>query len=183
MSGTEYIVYAARQSSNQIVVLLKGSGSGGGGKTPHFLTLPFEASGIAVDQDYVWVFSEKEFGFCTHARAVRHLNRPVQGPSFIRSTKLPSGQKIDSLYPCDDGTLVISTKDGPVYSGAYRVNLKASAITAYDGKSDIAWTKIRDRKTEGGLEKLPVYCWPQFESLTETLEKFQKAFSAQGAHA
>jgi hypothetical protein len=182
LKGIKYIVYAARQSSDQIVVLLNGKGKDGDGKTPHYLSIPFEAKGIAVDQDYLWVFSETQFGCLTHASVVSRVEfAPSAG--IIRSSNIPDLKGIDSLYPCDDGTLVVSVKGGPVYSAAYRVNLKSSTITAYDGKNPIGWKKIRDSETRGGLEKLPVFCWPQFESLTETLETFQGAFSAHGAHA
>jgi hypothetical protein len=192
LKGTKSIVYAACQGSDKILFLWNGRGWGEDGKMPHYFRIPFEAKGIAVDQDYLWVFSETQVGCITHARAI--LLGGDGSPKPLIS--FPSNG-IDSVYPCDDGTLVVSFKGAGVSSVAYRVHLRDTTIPGSDGKPVhvkrntitgrytyvMEWKKIRDSETRGGLEKLPVFCWPQFESLTETLEKFQKAFSAQGAHA
>ena len=87
------------------------------------------------------------------------------------------------MYPCDDGTLVITAKDGngpfQAYTAAYEVDLKQNIITFVskyvpnpDNKDEtisVKWTAIENWRAFG-FEKLPLFCWSQFESLTQTLE-------------
>lgn len=176
LKGITSILYGANGNFNRFAVLLNGLGYG---KTHYHLNSPFPANtpglGIAVDQDYLWVFSNRQFACTTHAKAVAAAMSTAHA-QWAKSTKTPDSKDIVSLYPCDDGTLIVSVNDGPVYSGAYRVDQQKSNIAGYGGQADITWTTIRDTPTRGGLEKLPLFCWPQFESLIETLETFQQVF-------
>jgi hypothetical protein len=184
LKGINYLVYATGEPSgpfhpervNRILLLQNGG-------DPRFVHGPqFIASGIAVDQDYLWVFSSREFACATHASMVR-MAKTGDVPAWITCTNMPEGKSIHAVYPCDDGTIVAIVKDTfEVYSAPYRIDLKKHAITAYDSNNPFTWTKIGDCRAQG-LEKLPVFCWPQFESLRETLESLQGLFAPRGATA
>jgi hypothetical protein len=176
LKEAQYLVYASGELPPgapvnpeilaRILVLQNGS-------NPRFVHTPLgQIKGIAVDQDYLWVFAGHEFMCATHAGVVRMAETSTV-PNWIRSTNLPDGKEIHILYPCDDGTLVLSMDGGTaVYTANYRIDLKKGRLTSYDGGDSLKWTKIRDRRAEY-VEKLPVFCWPQFESLRETLEALQ----------
>lgn len=182
----KYIVYATAGTAqipiSGILVFISGLQN----MEPLVLRLPFDnvpVRGIAVDQDYLWVFSGRKFACTSHAQVVRKVKPPSpdadRNPVWIECTTMPQNNKdIHLLYPCDDGTLIASIQDGPVYSGAYRIQNKE--IISYDRAGSIQWTQIRkDNPTRAGLEKLPVFCWPQFEGLVDTLEAFQKALGEE----
>lgn len=162
------------EALHNIAVSLNGTGL-------HFVPSPVGVTtGIAVDQDYLWVYSSAEIACATHA-AMARTTKGGGAPAWIRHTAIPGG-RLHRLGSCDDGTLVAAVKDGSeVYSASYRADRKKGILTAYDGNGPVKWTRIRDCRAEY-LEKLPVFCWPQFESLTETLEALQQAF-ARGSYA
>jgi hypothetical protein len=191
LRDVKFLVYAtaepktAHESIHRILLLINGTekrlvfNTGGMAEKP---------IGIAVDQDYLWAFSARKFAFATHASVVHFAKHSLAGgmphhpgdePAWITCADLPPGANgIASLYPCDDGTLVVSV-DGShdVYCAGYRVDLQKGRLTAYDGQGPLKWTKIRDCRAQGGMEKLPLFCWPQFESLRETLEALQQTFA------
>ena len=192
MKGVKYMVYgggcAPRSGAkappgffNRILVLPNGHGHGEGGLEPRFVSTPLDwAKGIAVDQDYLWVFANKDFFCATHA-SLNSVSpvvtgiKPLADVSWTHFQTAPLAGDLDALYPCEDGTLVVSTGGGAeLYSAAYRA--KSDRITASDASRPLNWTKIGNYRVEGGLEKLPVFCWPQFESLKETLETLQTVF-------
>ncbi|MBV8571609.1 MAG: hypothetical protein JO319_13415 [Acidobacteriaceae bacterium] len=134
--------------------------------------------GIGVDQDYLWIFSATEFACATHAEVVRALKltpgKEIKGediPWIISKVNQDWGwRELVSLYPCDDGTLVASAKDTQVYSAPYEIDLRRYTIKV--GK----WIPIKDCHAHS-FEKLPVSCWPEFESLTETLKALEPVLS------
>lgn len=86
-------------------------------------------------------------------------------------------KKIDCLYPCDDGTLVVSIGGGArLYTTTYRTN---SEMVEARPAASLQWTRLGNFRADGNLEKLPVFCWPQFESLKETLATLHKVFFPQ----
>ena len=184
LKGIRYVVYATGEPKggspshpeavHRILVSPNGSGV-------YFVPSPLGLTkGIAVDQDYFWVFSAGEFACATHGAMVRSA-KGGGSPGWIRISAIPGGH-LHRLYPCDDGSLVMSGKDGSeVYGASYRADRKKGNLTANDGKGPIQWARIRDYRAEY-LEKLPVFCWPQFESLIETLEALQGTF-ARGLRA
>ena len=172
---------------NRILVLPNGGGWGMGSQQPYVVVPPFDqALGIAVDQDYLWVFSADEIACATHASVVGQISIHSGQPTpikWITTKDLPDPKGVESLYPCDDGTLVITAKDGngpfQAYTAAYEVDLKQNIITFVskyvpnpDNKDEtisVTWTAIENWRAFG-FEKLPLFCWSQFESLTQTLE-------------
>ncbi len=165
------IVYALEGTGSRIICVLNGG-------TFTFVHSPFQQTrGIAVDQDYLWVFTDTEFACATHASVIHRVRWNREVDWWIKSTQIPDAKKgIHSVYPCDDGSLVAIVKDTfDVYSAPYRIDLQKLTITAYNSNNPLKWTKIRDYRAQS-LEKLPVFCWPEFESLRETLETFQNTF-------
>jgi hypothetical protein len=159
--------------------------------TQNFLQSPFSQpiKGIGVDQDYLWVFSATEFACATHAEVVRAL-KATPHPKEVKAGDIPwIKSKVNSnwgelayLYPCDDGTLVASAKDNSatnnsvlntyhVHCAPYEIDLTRYTISIGE------WTKITEQRHADSFEKLPVFCWPAFESLTETLKALEPALS------
>ncbi|MGH9620994.1 MAG: hypothetical protein ACRD45_14980 [Bryobacteraceae bacterium] len=143
--------------------------------------------GIAVDQDYLWIFSEKQFACATHARVLKAMStrKESEDKSFwIKCDIIPGSGPLAYLYPCGDGTLVAAGRNSSVlYQTAYHVDLKQNKITSYAYAGDkrkspeLEWTSLNNRPVNGGLEKLPAFSWPQFEGLRETLETLAPIFN------
>jgi hypothetical protein len=171
LKDIKYIVYALEGTGSRVIFLINGN-------VLAIVQTPFgQTRGIAVDQDYLWTFTDTEFACATHASIIHKVRTNQELDLWIKSRDIPDAKPIHSLYPCDDGTIVASVKDTfEVYSTPYRVDLKKHIITAYDSDKPIKWTKIRDCRAQS-LEKLPVFCWPEFESLRETLEALQSTFT------
>ena len=205
LKGVQYVVYAAalpraeeathNGTFNRILVLPNGRGHGTG-TSSFFLATPVDhAKGIAVDQDYLWVFTGSEF-FCTTHSSV-NSNYPVvlakpnmrMDVKWVRIGDLQGlkvdpqelKKEIDCLYPCDDGTLVVSVGGGArLYTTTYRPN---SELVEASPAAPLQWTRIGNLRADGNLEKLPVFCWPQFESLKETLATLHQVFFPQDSGA
>jgi hypothetical protein len=194
MKGIRYIVYAFAAAVDQpnqpiIYIFLDGQPSQDYKFPDLYNAMQLSTvSGIAVDQDYLWIFGRRAFACATHAALTRRAKGPM---SFAPSCRVPwicreinpaifgPEKSIQSLYPCDDGTLLLSVTNGSevkMYSGSYRVDLKNGKITGCDRKSDIEWIELQGAAQH--FEKLPVFCWPAFESLTETLEALQATFAS-----
>jgi hypothetical protein len=158
LARVPFIVYGLCEDGRILV-------SGRTGRTNRLLPPPISTpKGIGVDQDYVWVFAEKEFACATHASVVRFAGGAQA--AWSKSTAIPdSTRALKCLYPSDDGTLVASDADNRVYSATYSVDRRNHTLNVDK------WTQLTGYR-EKSLEKLPVYCWPQFESLLETLETF-----------
>jgi hypothetical protein len=191
LKKVHYVVYAAatpqadeashQGTFNRILVRPNGHGHGMNGLDAFFLNTPVDpAKGIAVDQDYLWVFGKNEFFCATHA-SVNSIYPAATGipalpaVSWVRFGYTPDPkQEIDCLYPCDDGTLVVSVGGGAqLYTTTYRPNSERVKVSP---TTPLQWTKIGNYRADGNLEKLPVFCWPQFESLKETLATLQTVF-------
>jgi hypothetical protein len=191
LKGVRYVVYAAgtpesdeashKGTFNRILVLPNGKGHGMNGLEPFLMATPVDqAKGIAVDQDYLWVFAKNEY-FCTTHASVNSKYPAVTGKyplaavNWVRFGYTPDPkQEIDYLYPCDDGTLVVSVGGGAqLYTTAYRPNSERVKVSP---AAPLQWTRIGNYRTDGNLEKLPVFCWPQFESLKETLATLHSVF-------
>lgn len=201
LKGVQYVVYAAavpqadeashNGTFNRILVLPNGHGHGTG-TSAFFLATPVDhAKGIAVDQDYLWVFTESEFFCTTHASVNSNYPIVLARPNMrmdVKWVRIGDTQelkvdtqelkkKIDCLYPCDDGTLVVSIGGGArLYTTTYRTN---SEMVEARPAASLQWTRLGNFRADGNLEKLPVFCWPQFESLKETLATLHKVFFPQ----
>ena len=193
LQGVKSIVYATAEPKtpnhpvHRVLLLINDREQRSISTNGAFAEKPF---GVAVDQDYLWVFSAGKFAFATHASVLHFAKHslatgmphsPSDEPPWIICADLPRGAKsIACLYPCDDGTLVasVASESGAldVYSASYHVDAPGRRLTAYDGQGPLQWTRIRDCRAQA-LEKLPLYCWPQFESLRETLEALQHTFA------
>ena len=176
LQNTQFIVYLlgkqkprpSVESDDQFLVLLNG-------KEPRDLTMPVGGcKGIDVDQDYVWIYGEFEAKCASHASIAKYLQ--VGGYiDWMYCPNLP-GAKIQEFYPCDDGTLLASLPgNAGTFSADYRVDLRARKVTTFAGQPKLTWTKVRN-DSANSFEKLPLFCWPQYESLTDTLEALQKVF-------
>ena len=130
---------------------------------------PIKIEGIAVDQDYLWAFSKTEFVCATHASVARG-NRGLVPIAWRKCTSIPDPGGLKSFYPADDGTLVVSGED-KVYTSTYRTDLKRNTIEVSP------WKPIPGGHAQHGLEKLPVFCWPQFEGLVYALEELEPSLS------
>jgi hypothetical protein len=183
LKGIESIVYALYETDQAIFVSLSPT-------SVSHVSAPFTntVKGIAVDQDYLWVFSETEFACATHASVVRKV-KGGEDIAWMKSTRIPHASGLMSFYPCDDGTLVASAKDAStkdpndsnsregihVYSATYRTNLRRGTIEVSP------WRYIPGDHAKWGLEKLPVFCWPQFEGLVDALEALEPVLSPAGS--
>jgi hypothetical protein len=107
--------------------------------------------------------------------------------------RLPLRGLVD-LCPCDDGTLAAalytrSVKDRPPFGSSWPVlnytpvyefidtNALYSAVHYIDLKSgnlSVHWTKLGPA-TGVWVQKMPIFCWSMFESLTASLEKLAPA--------
>ncbi len=135
--------------------------------------------GLEVDQDYAWVYSASAAACATHASIALGSKSAAwtlcPNLPFPASTD-PNKPHIQRLYACDDGTLVVDlTHNGGTFSADYRVDLKNRKITSFAGEATLTWTKVRDNSANS-FEKLPLFCWPQYESLIDTLDALQKVF-------
>jgi hypothetical protein len=130
--------------------------------------------GIAVDQDYLWLYAQQEARCATHASVAKFIQSGGY-VDWLPGPNLP-GVRIQEFYCCDDGTLLASLPgNGGTFSADYRVDLKQRKITNFAGQQPLQWTKVRN-DSANSFEKLPLFCWPQYESLTDTLEALQKVF-------
>lgn len=152
---------------DQFIVLLNGEES-------HQIPFPLgHGKGIAVDQDYVWAYLENSACCASHASVVKSLRGGHI--DWIQCPNLPAS-KLQELYPCDDGTVTVDLpNNGGTFSADYRVDLAGRKMTSFAGSGTLQWTKVRDNSANS-FEKLPLFCWPSYESLTETLEALQKVF-------
>jgi hypothetical protein len=48
-----------------------------------------------------------------------------------------------------------------------------------ESPTELNWTRVGNYQANGNLEKLPVFCWPQFESFKETLQTLQTKFFSE----
>ncbi len=122
------------------------------------------------------MYGEYEVRCASHASIARRVQGSQQQYiDWIHCPNLP-GPKIQEFYPCDDGTLLVSLPgNGGTFSADYRVDLTNRKLTSFAGQPNLTWTKVRN-DSANSFEKLPLFCWPQYESLTETLEALQKVF-------
>ena len=132
--------------------------------------------GVEVDQDYVWVYSETQACCASHASVVNfkpgHSGRHVV--AWSPCPNLPG--KVKHLYPCDDGTVLADVENAGTFSAGYQVDRTYWKITSSEGKGQLEWIKVRNNAAIS-FEKLPLFCWPQYESLTDTLNSLQQIFN------
>lgn len=146
------------------------------GKNSLDIRCPFSlAKGIGVDQDYLWIYSDQSTSCATHASIIKAA-RSSAGIPWIDCPNFP-GRILQQLYPCDDGTVLVDLPgNGGTFSADYRIDLKQRKMTSFAGKDKLQWTKVRDNSANC-LEKVPLFCWPQYESLTDTLDALQQVFN------
>ena len=116
---------------------------------------------------------------CHSTRRISSALRSAASAAKIRS---PLRGLVD-LCPCDDGTLAAALytrsvdygPPGPGHGPDYRfidTNALYSGVHSIDLKSgnfSVNWTKLGSA-TGVWVQKVPIFCWSLFESLTASLE-------------
>lgn len=120
-------------------------------------------NGIEIDPYYVWVFGKGGIACASHASMIKCRQGKIPRPTWMYHDfdKQFSSPEVTSMYPCVDGTLLVSML-GEIYTADYTINRgKVRIMTS-------SWVK------RGGVAKqvikVPIPCWSVLESLKANLE-------------
>lgn len=120
-------------------------------------------NGIEVDPYYLWVFGKGGIACASHASMIKCRQGKIPRPNWIYHDfdKQFTTPEVTSLYPCVDGTLLISMLDD-IYTADYNISRDKDRILPS------SWVK------RGGVAKqvikMSVPCWSVLESLRANLE-------------
>ncbi len=123
----------------------------------------YNCNGIEVDPYYLWVFGKSGIRCATHASIMKCRQEKIEHPTWFTHDfdKQFTNPEVMSLYPCADGTLVISMLDD-IYTADYEIDRKSNRIVTS------SWVKRGGKAKQ--VIKMPIACWPVLESLKANLQ-------------
>lgn len=127
-------------------------------------------NGIEVDPYYVWLFGKHGIACATHASIIKcrqdkNKGMAAAGPSWIyhKGPEKFTAPEVMSLYPCIDGTLLVSMLDN-IYTADYEIK-RSEKGNSIDTSS---WVERGGQAKQ--VIKMPIPCWSVFQSLKERLQ-------------
>jgi hypothetical protein len=152
------IIYGTFPNSRDIFVYVNG--------TQYSVENPMDVySGISVDPYFLWIYGRDGFMCVTHASVMGGINKKPQMPRWLGNGNPKNIRHALDLSSCADGTLFVA--NDKLQTATYHI--------AFNKLDEGMWVVIDgDWETVlggGGLQcqKLPIYCWPQIESMAATL--------------